>query len=161
MSLSSRLALVFTLGLAGLPLATTSVGCAKKGDTEAAVNYELTLGSAELVRRPTGAEEEQDALRYQLRFTNSLQGPATIDKVDFSYGIADRELGNDSASPGLQVAVGDTGKISLIGRFEWRQSSEMPGDKAFLKGTVYWTGPNGNARTSPFDFSMAYTEIEE
>lgn len=162
MSRLIRIALVLALGIAGLPLATTATGCAKKAEPEApAAGTTIELGKVELVRRATGTTEEQDSLRYVLRFTNSLQGAATIDKVEYSYGIGERELGNGSETPAMSVAVGDTGKIFITGRFEWRQDSEMPADNAFLKGTVYWTGPNGNARTSPFELKKAYEQVAE
>lgn len=159
----NRSVLALALGLAALPLVTTSVGCAKKAEpvAEPDVNYQITLGKAELVRQQLEGVEERNSLRYLLRFTNGLKGPAVIDKIEFTYGIGDRELGSETVTPKQSVAVGDTGTVYLVGQFEWRTTSELPGQQATLKGTVYWTGPNGNARTSPFEFAQAYEDVSE
>ncbi len=160
MNALSRLALIAVLGLGGTTLATTSLGCAKKSEpVEVKEGFQVNMGTVTLVRRDTGFVEEQDQLRYVLRVTNSLKGPLTVDKVDYSFGIGDRELGTGSDSPKKVVAVGATEKVNITGAFEWRQTSEMPAGKAWVKGTMYWTGPN-NPRTTTFEFSKEYTESE-
>lgn len=153
------LLLLAALGL-GLP-ATSTLGCAKKGDPSAEeVPFEVALGAVELIRRDTGVAEEQDQLRFPLKITNGLKGPVTVSRVEYSFSIGERELGTATHDSGAVVQVGQTQDVVLIGRFEWRQTSDMPTGKAGVKGTVYWVGPHDIARTTTFNLSKDYAEAK-
>ncbi len=162
MSSLSRTALAGLLALGVALPASSLLGCAKKSEPVAAQpgsKFTTTLGKVTLLRRDTGVSREDDSLTYMLRVTNGMAGDATVDRVEFSFGIGDRELGTGTAAPALKVAAGDTGKVQLGGTWEWRQQSDMPDGQAWVRGTVYWTGPH-QARTTTFEHVKDYEESQ-
>ena len=152
--------LALALGLIAGGASLTSTGCAKKKAPEAAApgaNFAVDIGKVELLRQSTITVREKNELRYTLRLTNGLTGGAvTVDKIDFSFGIGERELGSESNVPNTSVAAGEMGKVTLIGHFDWSQDAEMPAGEGWVKGTVNWTGPNAS-RSTPFEFSKEYS----
>lgn len=152
--------LSLVLGLVAVaPLAASQVGCAKKNKTEepaAAEPITLDIGKLEVIRRPGADGQEKNQLRATLRVTNGQPKAITIDKVEYSYGIGSKELGTDTDEFGESVAPGEMGKVTLVGDWNWREDSNLPGDTGYVKGTIHWTGGSGNARTTPFDFSKAF-----
>lgn len=155
--------LALGLGLIAGGASLTSTGCAKKKAPEAVApggNFTVDIGKVELLRQSTSTVREKSELRYTLRLTNGMTGGAVaVDKVDFSFGIGDRELGAESSVPNASVAVGEMGKITLIGHFDWSADAEMPAGQAWVKGTVNWTGPNAERKT-PFEFTKEYSAVE-
>ena len=161
MKSSFTLALALGLLFGGAGLSTT--GCAKKKapeSVEPGSNFTVGLSKAELLRRETTTVREFDQIRYTLDLNNGLTGGAVkVDKIEFSYGIGERDIGTETVTPAVSVDAGGKASTTVIGRFEWRETSTMPEGDAWIKGTVYWTGPNA-ARTTPFDLSTAYTAVE-
>ena len=153
------LLLLSALLIGGGSASSSLIGCAKKGDPSAEEEpFLVTMGGVQLIRRETGVTEEQDQLRYTIKVNNGLKGPVTVDRIEYSYSIGERDLGTETAPSGAVVQVGQTQDIVLVGRFEWRSTSDMPTGKAGVKGTIFWTGPHDVARTSTFSFVKDYAE---
>ncbi|NOY26207.1 MAG: hypothetical protein GXP62_10085 [Oligoflexia bacterium] len=158
--MNKSMILTLALGLLAGGASITTTGCGKKATPAAAVpgeKFAVTIGKVEMLRRGTPTVREANEMRYTLRLNNDLAGGAvTVDKIDFSYGVGDRDLGSSSLSPGTSVASGAIAKVTLIGNFEWREDSAAPTGDGWVKGTVYWTGPNAS-RTTTFDLSKEYS----
>lgn len=155
--------LALTLGLLFGGAALTSTGCAKKKAPEAAVpgeNFVVTLERADLISHQTETVREFNSIRYTLVMENGLPGGSVkVDRIDFSYGIGDRDIGTESVVPELTITPSGKGNAVVSGKFEWRDTSALPEGKAWVKGTVHWTGPNAS-RSTAFDLSTGYSVTE-
>jgi len=160
MKTSLRLALTLAMLAGGMTLSAVDTGCAKKNKTEAPVEtFKVNLSGVTFLRQSTTTIREHNEMRYDLRITNDLPGgPITINRIDFAYSVGSENLGTEAMAPAATIAKGDTQTITVIGHFEWRETSTLPAADAKITGTISWTGPNGNVRSTPFDLSHAYVE---
>ncbi|RME20465.1 MAG: hypothetical protein D6798_20435 [Deltaproteobacteria bacterium] len=162
MSRLTRIVLAGCLVAGAATTSSTLLACAKQSEPAAAApgsKFTVHLGDVTVTRRATGASREDDILTFHVRLTNGLAGDVVVDRVEYSFGIGERELGSTTLTPALTISSGDTSTIRLGGTWEWRQQSDLPEGQAWVRGTVYWTGPH-QARTTTFELSGDYEETQ-
>lgn len=130
------------------------VGCGKKKEPESAgaePKLDVAVGLVDVNKHPNPTGPDDRAINVPVQIKNNLAGPITINKIEWHIGVGGQNLGDNSKEYNEQIAAGATGNFLLTNHFAWPDATPLTDNKAKVTGTITWTGPKGNANTTPLD----------
>lgn len=136
-------------------VALFAVACGKKKEPETAAGPAITtsLGELDLNRRTDPEGRDTRWLNAPVTVKNALAGEITVNKIEWKMTSGPQEIATGTTEINETIGAGASKTFTVTAKFVWHDAMEIKTDSATVAGTVYFTGPNGNARTETLNLT--------